>query len=292
MPKRTRSHQLEDISRDRLHNLFASAGWTVEDLAKDYGEDLLVRIFENGEATHFSFFVQAKATDNITRYLPKRQDSIRYPVSSKHLAHWNKFQEPIILTLWDSQSGSTYWICIQDALDATEVSDLRLRKKTRISMPLDCKLNAEGISRIRDITLARHKRLERMTEGTNVLIELLEAELGAKVQFSPNGVLISEKQEGESDLLLFGQPAEMLEELAKRRASSLEEAFNFALENSLSEVQKHEKTGMLSVRNMNTGEFELRKMSDEEIKRHARAELNRLDALNPGQVHKLRSREF
>lgn len=42
MPKRPNSHVLEDLSRNRLHNVFEREGWTVEDLRKDYGEDLLI----------------------------------------------------------------------------------------------------------------------------------------------------------------------------------------------------------------------------------------------------------
>jgi len=68
MPKRPRSHEIEEFSRGRLRDLFGRLGWVVWDLHPDYGEDLLVRIFTNGAATHYSFFVQAKATDHIDRY--------------------------------------------------------------------------------------------------------------------------------------------------------------------------------------------------------------------------------
>ena len=68
MLQRPRSHRIEDLSRNRLRDAFNSVGWVVEDLRKDYGEDLLVRIFEQGVATPVAFFVQAKATDRIEDY--------------------------------------------------------------------------------------------------------------------------------------------------------------------------------------------------------------------------------
>lgn len=71
MPKRPRSHELEKISRNQLHELFTKAGWVVWDLQPDYGEDLFVRIFTDNRASHYSFFVQAKATDHIERYIRK-----------------------------------------------------------------------------------------------------------------------------------------------------------------------------------------------------------------------------
>src|SRR5215469_6481106 len=101
MPKRTRSHQLEDLSRNRLHANFEDRGWTVEDLAKDYGEDLMVRIFDSGVATPYSFFVQAKATDRIAKFVTR--GAIAFPIETGHLRHWVRFLEPVILTLWDSK---------------------------------------------------------------------------------------------------------------------------------------------------------------------------------------------
>ena len=75
MPRRPRSHHLEDLSRNRVHDAFTAVGWTVEDLRKDYGEDLFVRIFQDGRATLLCFFVQAKATDNLERHLTKGKRS-------------------------------------------------------------------------------------------------------------------------------------------------------------------------------------------------------------------------
>ena len=53
MPRRPRQHILEDLARAELHRVFEEFGWAVEDLKKDYGEDLLVRIFDKGVATPY-----------------------------------------------------------------------------------------------------------------------------------------------------------------------------------------------------------------------------------------------
>lgn len=78
MPRRARSHKLEELSRIQLRNLFSQLGWVVWDLNPDYGEDLLVRIFTNEMATHYSFFVQAKATDHIDRYMDKEEKYLSF----------------------------------------------------------------------------------------------------------------------------------------------------------------------------------------------------------------------
>jgi hypothetical protein len=59
MPNRPRSHQLEDLSRVQLRQIFSQYGWVVWDLHPDYGEDLLVRIFSKNMATQYSFFVHS-----------------------------------------------------------------------------------------------------------------------------------------------------------------------------------------------------------------------------------------
>jgi hypothetical protein len=79
MPKRPRSHEIEEFSRGRLRDLFGRLGWVVWDLHPDYGEALLVRIFTNGAATPYSFFVQAKATDHINRYMDKEGTCLNFP---------------------------------------------------------------------------------------------------------------------------------------------------------------------------------------------------------------------
>src|SRR5215469_3206161 len=134
MPKRPRSHEIEELSRGRLRDLFGRLGWVVWDLHPDYGEDLLVRIFINGVATHYSFFVQAKATDHIDRYLDKERRNISYPIDIEHLQHWEQFWEPVILTVWDATSDITYWQVVQDYLRPDDVP--LSRKKTRISIPI------------------------------------------------------------------------------------------------------------------------------------------------------------
>ena len=267
MPNRTRSHQLEDFSRNRLHSLFEEAGWTVEDLSKDYGEDLLVRIFENGNTTPLSFFVQAKATDNLSRYLDRNSNSFRYPLSHAHLTHWERFQEPVILTLWNSQSDITYWTCIQDALVQLDViGDLKKRKTVRVPIFFANVLNGQSLKQIHNITHARYKRLERETAGSRFLIELLESKLGVKIEYSSDGIVIVERPKKEVEIKFFGRPAEVIEKLADLHRTSHQRAFTMAIEKFLHDVDEHKKTGSFPVLNPITGKVESRQMSDEQLR--------------------------
>jgi hypothetical protein len=100
-PERARTHELEAMSRNRLRFLFEEVGWTVQDIAHDYGEDLLVRIFNNGNPTPWFFYVQAKATDNINKYILKDKKYLSFPVKQQRLYKLTMFWEPVLLTIWD-----------------------------------------------------------------------------------------------------------------------------------------------------------------------------------------------
>jgi len=106
MTRRPRSHEIEDLSRTRLRQAFNSSGWTVEDLGHDYGEDCLVRIFERGLATPFAFFVQAKATDRIDKYMHKDQRNLVFPIKTDHLRHWGKLWQPVVLAVFETWDGA------------------------------------------------------------------------------------------------------------------------------------------------------------------------------------------
>ncbi len=217
MPKRPRSHELEDLAVNHVREIFTKVGWTIEDLRKDYGEDLLIRIFEGGAATHLSFFVQAKGTDHIEKYLKKSQKEIIFPIDTAHLKHWKEFWEPVVLTIWDSSTDTTYWESIQSFIESPKGRvELRKNKKyVAIRIPVDNVLNQEGIKRILSRTKLRFERLENERTGAQVLIELLEDKLDVKIEYAPQfGALFIKKPDGKLEVLAFGKCALTIERMS------------------------------------------------------------------------------
>jgi hypothetical protein len=226
MPKRPRSHVNEDLSRARLHEIFTRQGWTVEDLDKDYGEDLLVRIFVDGSATPWTFYVQAKSTDNIAKFLTRDGDALEYRLDEAHLTHWDKFWEPVLLSLWDSVTDKTYWEVIQ-----TPERPLRFTKSgaPRLQIPLDNILNEQSVHWIARRTQARHQRFEMEQHGADVLLEQLKNALGVDVSYdSQAGILMIDKPEGGADVTLFGKRAEQMESLLEMTGMDGDEALEHA----------------------------------------------------------------
>ena len=123
----------------RLHRDFSSPGWTVEDLGLDYGEDLLVRIFDEGMATPWSFYVQSKATDCLDKLRMSDGLNLALRVSSAHLRHWSRFWEPVVLAFDDANCDVTYWEVIQSYLKSEGIahSHPEPSKTTAVRVPAD-----------------------------------------------------------------------------------------------------------------------------------------------------------
>jgi Domain of unknown function (DUF4365) len=184
VPKRPRSHELETLSCNQLRNIFTDIGWTVEDLRHDYGEDLLIRIFKNERTTPYSFFIQAKATDNIDRYIRTDKKCLHFPIDTEHIEHWKEFWEPVILTLYDAQSDITYWEPIQHFLDKQQIKSFS-KKKMQVEIPLGNKLDESGLKRIARYTMQRFRRYEKEHQGTEMLVEFIEKKLNVKTFYDP-----------------------------------------------------------------------------------------------------------
>jgi hypothetical protein len=201
MPKRVRSHELETLSRSYLHKLFEEHNCVVWDLHPDYGEDLLVRIFIESLATQYSFFVQAKATDHIDRYFHRDEKHLSFPIASDHLEHWNRFWEPVILTVWDSKTAITYWQVIQNYIEDEHISLLN-RNNINVKIPLSNILDENGIREIFYCTKQRFERFERINEAMLILRGFLEKQLDVRTLYQPGGYYLF-IQNGHSDVEPF-----------------------------------------------------------------------------------------
>lgn len=228
MPKRPRTHKNEDFSRNRLRDMFTQCGWVVWDLYPDYGEDLLVRIFINETATPYSFFVQAKSTINIDKYMHRDGKHMSFPIDVDHLAHWKRFWEPVILTLWDAGSDVTYWEIVQDFLERERINEF-LRKKISVKIPINNVLNDESMHYIYERTRERFERFELAREGIQCLVDRFQEQLGVKISYQIGEESLSIKYpSGNLEIALFGNTKQRLRYLASEYGV-LEEEFVIGL---------------------------------------------------------------
>jgi len=109
-------HDTENISEDQIREYFHRLGWEVERFGKDYGEDLFIRIFEEGAFNGKAFYVQLKGTKNIQQYALKT-GVFSYSVDIVNLLQWHRNQFPVIFVLWDIEQRIGYWLHIQSYAD-------------------------------------------------------------------------------------------------------------------------------------------------------------------------------
>jgi len=101
LPGRTFQHILETNSEKALANALPGE-WVLEPRAHDYGIDLDIEVFENGQATGLRIPVQLKG----------QQDSgqpakIRLKRSS--IEYWKESNTPVIVIIWDEKTNKLWW---------------------------------------------------------------------------------------------------------------------------------------------------------------------------------------
>lgn len=101
MPRRSSSHQLEDLSLRRFEELLPNS-WVVRPLDKDYGHDREVEIFEpDGTSTGLTFRAQLKATQ-------KTVGALSYSIKTEHLAYFDTFDVPTAIVRYVAETNVFY----------------------------------------------------------------------------------------------------------------------------------------------------------------------------------------
>jgi hypothetical protein len=109
-------HDTENISEDQIREYCHRLGWLVDRFGNDYGEDLFVRICEEGVFFGKAFFVQLKGTNNVQQYA-LRTDVFSYGADAVNLLQWYRNQFPVIFVVWDIERRVGYWLHIQPYVD-------------------------------------------------------------------------------------------------------------------------------------------------------------------------------
>lgn len=216
MARRVRAHQLEDLSRTSLSRTFQEVGWVVHNLVPDYGEDLLVRVFRDGLPTSLAFYVQAKATDNIGHHAD-RKDSSKYVVrvQREHLEHWESVFEPVVITLWDSQSDTTYWEIItrtKDVAGEVELRSTKTWKTVPIIISAENTLDPKGVQRLLAKVTRHFDRFFMDRQVVDLLVDFLKNDLKLDVDYDRKSESLS-IMEPKGGLWFFGESAREIREL-------------------------------------------------------------------------------
>ena len=181
-------HQVETLSVDQLTELLHTLGWEADHFARDYGEDLFVRIFDEGNPTGHDFYIQLKGTRNVEQYALK-SGVFSYPVDIVCLQQWRCFTFPVIFVLWDIKQRAGHWLHLQPFIEETLRAKPQwlndLHSKRRIHIPFSQVLGDGEAHLLRKtidteyekITLAKRHLERSQKEGLDNLRRTLEARL-------------------------------------------------------------------------------------------------------------------
>jgi hypothetical protein len=138
MPQRPRQHELDTEAVEYIRgNLPAS--WTRQETVHDYGIDLGVEIFEDGEATSLEFRIQSKGHE---RFVILHNEQVIQQLEVAKLNYYERLPLPVLLVIYSSQKKQAcyLWIkpYIRQVLDIERPGwrDLNGKSKISIHVPL------------------------------------------------------------------------------------------------------------------------------------------------------------
>ncbi len=110
--RRTREHIIADLSVNHVERQALLAGYTIERVIYDYGIDLTLTTYNaNGEVENGKIYFQLKATDSLR--VSADGQSAMLVVDRADLDYWLGEEYPVILTLYDAQTDTAFWLHVQ-----------------------------------------------------------------------------------------------------------------------------------------------------------------------------------
>ena len=151
---RPASHQIGDVGRNAVERVFLEAGWVVNSIASDYGEDLAVQPTAAGLVEKYRIYVQVKTVSSASRR--------RVRLASENVFLWQFLPTPFILVCWHEPRQQPLYLWINEerrpekfaSSETREVSfalkDMRLLDSKQMQF-----LSSEARNRFYEETLGR-----------------------------------------------------------------------------------------------------------------------------------------
>jgi len=155
LPKRTRAHDLEALSRQYVERIF-SPPWICRPVPADYGLDMRVEIVTDRQVSGREFSVQIKGTDQLKT---SGTDVIhRCKVSTAR--YFLQRPELVMYVVYDANEETAYWVWVQHYLLDRVRSGWLGQQTVQIRIPLAKRLTPESLLAIADDVEAWQERIE------------------------------------------------------------------------------------------------------------------------------------
>jgi hypothetical protein len=144
--------QQELVSRCQLSERLIDFGWLPNDPILDLGEDFIVTIYIDYEATGVPFHVQVKSITDLHKRQSRDGGYLWYSFKVKDLLHWDSLDFPVVLIVWDVKLREGKWILADSAIAELDQRRPQWRKnktKTRVHIPWSNTTDDDGLARLR-----------------------------------------------------------------------------------------------------------------------------------------------
>jgi hypothetical protein len=149
MPKKTESQHLGEAGAASITSLLVKAGWSVDQVHSDYGEDLICQTFLNKQADPFRITIQVKSASSLRPATLERD----------HVIKWMCSLDLMVIGFWDDSNSNAYYFIPDHYWNLSEVVFSK-NKSFRITIPMWTPLTNLEITRLEWISRFR---------GTNML---------------------------------------------------------------------------------------------------------------------------
>jgi hypothetical protein len=110
----TPQKQQEKRSLHQISERLDEFGWMPTRPDEDLGEDLIVHLYFEGKATGVLFHLQAKSITNL--HERRKGETLPYRFAVKDLLHWEQFELPVVLVVWDVKLREGRWVLWNTAI--------------------------------------------------------------------------------------------------------------------------------------------------------------------------------
>jgi tetratricopeptide (TPR) repeat protein len=142
LPKRTRAHVLETLSRQHVESILPTE-WVCRRVEDDYGLDMRVEIVSGESVSGREFAVQLKGTDR----LKTSGDDVLHSCKVSTAHYFLQRPEPVMYVVYDAQEDAAYWLWVQPYLRGLDDASpgWRERKEVRVRIPRANRLTREAV---------------------------------------------------------------------------------------------------------------------------------------------------
>lgn len=158
MSNRRFSIQLEQEKKSRLQleERLTDFGWHLVSPNPDLGEDFIVEIYNEGQNTGVTFYIQEKSVTNIEERKNK-DNHLVYRLKVKDLKHWEGFSLPVVVVIWDINLRMGKWSFAKDLISRLDQNNPKWRTKTdvQVYIPWNNETTDGGLKRLK-VEIGRH----------------------------------------------------------------------------------------------------------------------------------------